>query len=59
MTEISFSLMQMRARILYPYVSETYDYSRLWNTIPAPPTFFPTARKECRPRKGRRPVTPA
>ena len=49
----------LRARILYPYVSEIYDRFHFWNTIPASPTFFPAARKECRPRKGRRPVTAA
>ena len=40
MTEISFSLMQMRAHILYPYVSETYDRFHFWNTIPAPLHFL-------------------
>ena len=35
-----------------------YDCFYFWNTIPASPTFFPAARKECRPRKDRRPVIP-
>ena len=41
-----------------PYASETYEYIHFWNTIPWSPTFFPAARKECRPRKDRRPVIP-
>ncbi len=40
------------------YVSEIYGCFHFWNAIPWSPTFFPTARKECRPRKGRRPVIP-
>ena len=52
-------LILMRPHIIYPYVAETYEFFHFWNTIPASPTFFPAARKECRPRKGRRPVTAA
>ena len=48
----------LRAHTESPYVTEMHDYFRLWNTIPTSPTFFPAARKECRPRKGRRPVIP-
>ena len=58
-TAQSFLLMQERAHTEGPYVTETHEYFHYWNTIPASPTFFPAARKECRPRKGRRPVTPA
>ena len=53
-----FFLAILRPRNSSPYVTEMHDCFRLWNTIPTSPTFFPAARKECRPRKGRRPVIP-
>ena len=42
----------VRGHIERPYVSLIYDYFYFWNAIPWSPTFFPTVRKECRPRKG-------
>ena len=60
MTEISFALMQMRARILYSYMSETYESFRYWNTIPASLHFlFILMQRKRSKRKGSRPVTPA
>ena len=50
--------MMLRLHRSIPYVFEIYDYFHFWNTIPTSPTFFPAARKECRPRKDRRPVIP-
>lgn len=42
----------VRGHIAMPYVSLIYERFHFWNRIPWSPTFFPTARKECRPRKG-------
>ena len=54
----TFFLTLLRPHNSNPYVSKTHDCFYFWNTIPASPTFFPAARKECRPRKDRRPVIP-
>ena len=42
----------MRTHIEYPYVPLIYEWFHFGNRIPWSPTFFPAARKECRPRKG-------